>query len=541
MYEISQKTESPWYGYLQALPTHEDLPIFWSDEEKLLFKGTEMEHAVYNDLQDLKDDYEEIVKPLLAKYPDIFNEKEFTFDQFQKVTTLVASRAFEVDAYHENAMVPFADIFNHKSGDEHVHFETDFDVCEYCGAVDYCEHQYLEFLEQGDDDEDQVEEGKEGEEDGWSDEEMSNDDEEMDDEDEDEGPLKDLEQLELEGVNFWKDGDDDDENKKDTCDMVLDKPVKAKEEIYNTYGDHPSISLLNKYGFCYDNNQNDYISVNEDHVVDLCLAVTKENLRLENNNKNLSNETLEELAMEKTRPRWEFFLMNESILCPRDEDEEGEDNDEDEAIDDNDDDDEHMDDDHKHKHTGNGCCDNKSKHEHSGGCCDDEGEHEHSGGCCDDDHGEHGQGKSYFANVEGLYEDTLTCLLHIMFVDQSQFDKFTKDVQNAIDYFENLGQGKKGPNDWKMKKSVYQVCKGLSECRREDYLDENGRWISVQDDFAARKKTTNKRVYYALTCRMNEKKIIENSISYYEAMIQQCKPTAPAKRKPGAKKIRKFK
>lgn len=50
MYEISQKTESPWYGYLQALPIHEDLPIFWSDEEKSLFKGTEMEHAVYNDL-----------------------------------------------------------------------------------------------------------------------------------------------------------------------------------------------------------------------------------------------------------------------------------------------------------------------------------------------------------------------------------------------------------------------------------------------------------------------------------------------------------
>ncbi|KAI9305094.1 hypothetical protein BJ944DRAFT_256026 [Cunninghamella echinulata] len=501
-----------------------------------------MEHAVYNDLQDLKEDYEEIVEPLLAKYPDIFNREAFTFDHFQKATTLVASRAFEVDAYHGNAMVPFADIFNHKSGDEHVHFETDFDVCEQCGALDYCEHQYLAFLEQGDGADNQ---GKP--EDGWTDEEMELDDEEVgeDDDEEDEeecdGPLEDLEQLELNGVNFWKDDDEEDGDKKDTCDMVLDKPVKAKEEIYNTYGDHPSIALLNKYGFCYDNNQNDYISVSEDHVVDLCLAVTKENLRLENKNK--TDEALEELAMEKTRPRWEFFLINEPILCPKDEEDE---EDEDEEDHDYDEKDEHMDEKEQH---GSGCCGDKSEqcdNDHDNDCNDHEKEQcgdDCDNGCCDGDDscGEKGQGKSYFANVEGLYEDTLTCLLHIMFIDQSQFDKFTKDVQNAVDYFDGLAQGKKGPNDWKMKKSIYQVCKGLSECRNEDYLDESGNSTSVQDDFVARKKTKNKREYYALTCRMNEKKIIEKSISYYEDMIQQCKPTQPAKRKPGAKKLRKMK
>lgn len=51
MYEIAQGEQSPWYGYLQALPDQgEDLPIFWEEEEKELFNGTEMESAVRNDL-----------------------------------------------------------------------------------------------------------------------------------------------------------------------------------------------------------------------------------------------------------------------------------------------------------------------------------------------------------------------------------------------------------------------------------------------------------------------------------------------------------
>lgn len=53
MYELSQGKNSPWYGYLQSLPLCEDLPIFWSDADKAFFKGTEMEHAVENDLVSL--------------------------------------------------------------------------------------------------------------------------------------------------------------------------------------------------------------------------------------------------------------------------------------------------------------------------------------------------------------------------------------------------------------------------------------------------------------------------------------------------------
>lgn len=51
LYELAQKEGSPWYGYLQSLPdTGEDLPMFWSEEEKSWFKGTELEDPVNNDL-----------------------------------------------------------------------------------------------------------------------------------------------------------------------------------------------------------------------------------------------------------------------------------------------------------------------------------------------------------------------------------------------------------------------------------------------------------------------------------------------------------
>lgn len=50
MYELAQGKESPWYGYLQALPASEDLPIFWEVSELELLRGTEMYNAVLNDM-----------------------------------------------------------------------------------------------------------------------------------------------------------------------------------------------------------------------------------------------------------------------------------------------------------------------------------------------------------------------------------------------------------------------------------------------------------------------------------------------------------
>lgn len=416
---------------------------------------------------DLKDDYDSIVLPLLQKYPYIFEnvEKHFSFDLFCRISTLISSRSFQVDAYHENALVPFADIFNHRSGNEHVHFETDFDVCEACGQLEYCEHQYLEYLENGTDDE-----GEGSDEEGeWSDfEEMDQDehdgtteeqDEDENEEEEEDKELLDLEELENAQVNFWQD-DQEEEEPKDTCDMVLDKPVKAGQEIFNTYGQHPNIVLLSKYGFCHDNNQNDYVSIGEDAVFETCAKVIKDKY------KSLSDEQV----LDRVQERFAYFLMHEHILCPKeDEDEDGPEHDK--------------------------CCGEEHDHEHEGGCCGGDENHDHDNET-EEEEAPQGRSKPYFANVEGLYEDTLVCLLHTVFVDEKTFEKFADDVEEALKYFERLAADP-NPNFKKTrkysemqdtKKLVYTACKLLSERRRCDYLDENGEWIPVEKDEETRRK-----------------------------------------------------
>ncbi|KAI6149717.1 hypothetical protein BKA82DRAFT_399846 [Pisolithus tinctorius] len=53
--------------------------------------------------------------------------------------SLVSSRAFWVDAFHGLSMVPIADVFNHVN-ENHVHMESNFDVCVECGSFVECKH-----------------------------------------------------------------------------------------------------------------------------------------------------------------------------------------------------------------------------------------------------------------------------------------------------------------------------------------------------------------------------------------------------------------
>ncbi|KAI7853684.1 hypothetical protein BDC45DRAFT_545573 [Circinella umbellata] len=497
-----------------------------------------MENAVHNDLADLNDDYQAIVVPLLEEYPYIFkNVDEFySFDLFCRISTLISSRAFEVDAFHETAMVPFADIFNHRSGNEHVHFTTDFEVCEACGELEYCEHEYLKYLEHGSDAESGDEDDEEGE---WSDmedpddsmsqasdislksEEQDKDNEEEDEEDE--GPLEDLEELENANVNFWKkdqEEKEEEEEKKDTCDMILEVDVKKGEEIFNTYGDHPNIVLLSKYGFCHDNNKNDYISVGQDLVFSACAeAVLNEMLKDKKAAKQDKDELVEEAA-ERVQERFEYFLTHESIFCPKEDDE-----------------DDHDDyDDGEGGCCDDGCCDGE-EHEHGeeeGGCCggdDHDHDHDHGDGEEDEEDDHHGgKAQPYFANVEGLYEDGIMLLLHVVFVNDRTFEKFKEDLGEALNYFERLAgesqngdkKSRKNTEHLRTKKLVYTVCKRLSEFRKKEYMDDKEEWTPVEKDIELRDKITNNRHYYALTCRISEKKIIEKSIEYYDSRIKSC-------------------
>ncbi|KAF6262972.1 hypothetical protein COO60DRAFT_557117 [Scenedesmus sp. NREL 46B-D3] len=116
MYEASLGKASKWAGYFASLPAREYLPMFWSQDELDALAGTALEGVACDDRRDTQDDYEAHVVPLMAKHKEAFpHPKLCSLQHFRTAASWVASRSFHVDAWHGDAMVPLADIFNHKA------------------------------------------------------------------------------------------------------------------------------------------------------------------------------------------------------------------------------------------------------------------------------------------------------------------------------------------------------------------------------------------------------------------------------------------
>lgn len=113
-------------------------------------------------------------------------------DDYLHAYALVSSRAFVVDAYHGLSMVPIADAFNHTNAYT-VQMQSDYDVCPTCGSLPKCSH-----------------------------------------------PRDNVHDLPSE----------------DTCDMVTAAPIRAGDEIFNTYdpGGISNAELLARYGFVLPGN-----------------------------------------------------------------------------------------------------------------------------------------------------------------------------------------------------------------------------------------------------------------------------------------------
>jgi hypothetical protein len=142
-YERKMEKRSRWYGYLQALPEYEPLPLYWFSKVAKGYgikrsKVACKEAAEYlkclenTEISDLKADYsllwedfQEIVVPFFEFHSDRLGLcKTILFLEFLYCSTIVASRSFEVDEYHGVSLVPLADLFNH-SFEENVHLESD--------------------------------------------------------------------------------------------------------------------------------------------------------------------------------------------------------------------------------------------------------------------------------------------------------------------------------------------------------------------------------------------------------------------------------
>ncbi|XP_004144347.1 N-lysine methyltransferase setd6 [Cucumis sativus] len=244
MYERSLGENSNWAGYLQLLPDKECVPLLWSlqDVDQFLC-GTELHKTVKEDKTLMYEDWKENILPLMMSAPLMFSPEFFGIEQYFSARSLISSRSFDIDDFHGFGMVPLADLFNHKTNAEDVHFtlvSSDVESDDSTSQLNDV-HPY--------DDESKC----------WN------------------SPLDKVGSDSLE--NEANNADDTDSNSSDlrddptTLEMIMVKNVKAGNEVFNTYGSLGNAALLHRYGFTEANNPYDIVNIDLELVIDWCSSL----------------------------------------------------------------------------------------------------------------------------------------------------------------------------------------------------------------------------------------------------------------------------
>ncbi len=98
-----------WKPYMDVYPRDvSTFPMFYTPKEKELLRGSGVWEQIDEELKEIKDEYDTIVKAV----PEF---TMFSLDEYTKNKTLVISRIFYVTIHgkEDHIMVPMADMFNH--------------------------------------------------------------------------------------------------------------------------------------------------------------------------------------------------------------------------------------------------------------------------------------------------------------------------------------------------------------------------------------------------------------------------------------------
>lgn len=184
------------------------------------------------------EDWKDCILPLLVSAPAKLNPKYFGPEQYFAAKSLIASRSFAIDDYHGFGMVPFADLFNHKTGAEDVHFTS-----------------------------------------GSSHSESDNDDDNKNSDDNDSGDdeLTSQNSHSESLTSFDEKISNRDNNSVRSSTLVVDstvlemimvKDVKAGLEVFNTYGSLGNAALLHRYGFTEPDNPYSIVNIDLELVLE---------------------------------------------------------------------------------------------------------------------------------------------------------------------------------------------------------------------------------------------------------------------------------
>ncbi|KAK3830307.1 MAG: hypothetical protein J3R72DRAFT_456211 [Linnemannia gamsii] len=493
MYEYSKGSESVWFEYLALLAqSRPQMPSDLSEDAREMLKKSEVYGDIETDLNDMQEDYDTIVVPLLEKHPEVFTAQAraefFTYEAFKYMTSHVSSRAMDVDNFHISALVPFADLVNHHP-EPNSDYLTHEEVCEVCGAIS-CEHM---------------------------------DEDEEDDEDDEEAPelaaeddkkkrnaAKKAEAADVDGEDDDEEDDEDwEDDINDTCDIVLDDDVKKGEEITRHYGPFPNKIFLSKYGFAEIDNEHDTVTVQLEMV------------------KKAAETILGDLALVEERTKW--FLETEDIFIGEDDEDEleeggccGGDHDHD----------------HDHKH-------HEHKHEKKdveAGEAEPESESDDEEDS--DDEAEEDDFPRDIMEImhDGSIDDRLLMLLNVLFMEKEQFAKVEASVDAATEYFndiflrraieEDLAEDDEDDEEEQPKPELKPLDDAGRRVRRNvleailqvirlraDAYDVSDKTSAEEDLELLNKAGLSGTLYYGALCVIGEKKVLQNALTTYNKFL----------------------
>ncbi|XP_039028883.1 ribosomal lysine N-methyltransferase 3 isoform X2 [Hibiscus syriacus] len=232
MYEKSLDQDSPWAGYLQLLPPQECLPLVWTlGEVDSLLPGTELHKAIKEDKTLMYEDWKENILPLIYSASQSLDPSSFSVEEYFAARSLISSRSFMIDEYHGSGMVPLADLFNHKTGAEDVHFTSVSPNQEYEDDVDSENSDKNELSK------------------------ISDYDETASTSSENSYIHSDSDLLSMPGEDPMM------------LQMIMVREVKSGDEVFNTYGSLGNAALLHRYGFTEPNNPFDIVNIDLELVL----------------------------------------------------------------------------------------------------------------------------------------------------------------------------------------------------------------------------------------------------------------------------------
>eukprot|EP00587_Corethron_hystrix_P002337 CAMPEP_0113312620 /NCGR_PEP_ID=MMETSP0010_2-20120614/9385_1 /TAXON_ID=216773 ORGANISM="Corethron hystrix, Strain 308" /NCGR_SAMPLE_ID=MMETSP0010_2 /ASSEMBLY_ACC=CAM_ASM_000155 /LENGTH=572 /DNA_ID=CAMNT_0000168497 /DNA_START=73 /DNA_END=1788 /DNA_ORIENTATION=- /assembly_acc=CAM_ASM_000155 len=119
---VLKNTKSEWAAYMGVLPAVKEVnPTFtWTDEDLTFLEGSPVVAATKSMQAKLRREYDTLLGDqntgLIHRYPNMFPEEHYTFDNWIWAFTMLFSRAIRLRNLKEGealAMVPYADLINH--------------------------------------------------------------------------------------------------------------------------------------------------------------------------------------------------------------------------------------------------------------------------------------------------------------------------------------------------------------------------------------------------------------------------------------------